>query len=79
MKHADATIIKLDIRKSKGISIEIRDNGKGFNVAEQEHAPSGSGLSSIKNRLSLYDGHMKVVSEPGAGTTVLISLQHHPL
>jgi PAS domain S-box-containing protein len=79
MKHADATIIKLDIRRTKGISIEVRDNGKGFNTAEQERAPAGSGLSSIKNRLSLYNGQMKIMSEPGVGTTVLLNLQHQPL
>jgi signal transduction histidine kinase len=79
MKHAEATLIKLDIRKNKGISIEVKDNGKGFNVEEQERAPGGSGLSSIKNRLSLYNGQMKMLSEPGSGTTVIINLQHNSL
>ena len=74
MKHADASLVKLEIRKSKTIEIEVKDNGRGFNTAEQDRIPAGSGLSSIKNRLSLYNGSMKIDSEPGRGTTVKISL-----
>jgi signal transduction histidine kinase len=77
MKHADASLIKLELKKSKSIHIEVTDNGKGFDVAEQERMPAGSGLSSIRNRLSLYNGQMKVLSEPGMGTTVTISLQYN--
>ncbi|SDE96064.1 PAS domain S-box-containing protein [Mucilaginibacter pineti] len=76
MKHSGATLVKLTIKKNKNIDIEVKDNGKGFNVAEQEQLPGGSGLSSIKNRMNLYNGQMKIISEPGNGTTVNISLQH---
>jgi PAS domain S-box-containing protein len=79
MKHAEATIINLEIKQNKMITIEVRDNGKGFDVAEQERLPAGSGLSSIRNRLSLYNGQMKVVSERGSGTRVSISIQYNTI
>jgi PAS domain S-box-containing protein len=74
MKHAEADLITLDIFKNKIIQIEVKDNGKGFDVGEQERAPAGSGLSSIRNRVSLYNGQMKIVSNPGSGTMIVIIL-----
>ncbi|WP_419701573.1 PAS domain-containing sensor histidine kinase [Mucilaginibacter sp. NFX135] len=79
MKHAEASLVKLEIKKGKDIYIEVRDNGKGFDVAEQERSPAGAGLSSIRNRLSLYNGQMKMLSEPGMGTAVMISLQYNTI
>lgn len=74
MKHAEATEIKIQLIENKVVEIIIQDNGKGYDVKEQERSPSGSGLSSIKNRLSLYNGSLDVVSEPGRGTTVHVKL-----
>lgn len=74
MKHAGADTIQLEIRKNKFIEIKVKDNGVGFNAKAQESNPSGSGLSSIKNRLSLYNGTMSIASTPGSGTTVKIIL-----
>jgi signal transduction histidine kinase len=76
MKHADANLITVEIRKGKLIEIKLQDNGKGFNVKAQENHPSGSGLSSIKNRLSLYNGNMVISSNSTTGTTIKMSLDY---
>ncbi|MDB5111600.1 MAG: domain S-box protein [Mucilaginibacter sp.] len=76
MKHADANLITVEIRKGKQIEIKLQDNGKGFNVKAQENHPSGSGLSSIKNRLSLYNGNMVISSNSTTGTTIKMSLDY---
>jgi signal transduction histidine kinase len=43
----------------------VQDNGVGFDYQEQETSASGSGLRSIKNRISLYNGELAVDSVPG--------------
>jgi signal transduction histidine kinase len=60
--------------------LEIRDDGKGF-VAEQEGdardgvvAHKGYGLQSMRERLELIGGSLRVMSNPGRGTELLISV-----
>ena len=78
LKHSGATLIVLEVKKTKNIEIYVSDNGKGFDVATQEDVASGSGLSSIKNRLSLYKGALAIESQPGIGTKVKINLDITP-
>ena len=67
-KYADATTIRIVIAKSEtGISIQIFDNGKGFNVTQTK---KGIGLKNINTRVGYYAGEMKVVSAPGKGCTL---------
>jgi signal transduction histidine kinase len=76
MKHAEASKVILEIKKNKLIEIKVKDNGKGFNVSEHENSTSGSGLRSIKNRISLYNGSLKIQSQPGKGTIISIALNY---
>ncbi|WCT14890.1 PAS domain-containing sensor histidine kinase [Mucilaginibacter jinjuensis] len=78
MKHSGASLITLEVKKSKSIELFISDNGKGFDVVKPEDIASGSGLSSIRNRLSLYNGFMSIESKQGAGTVVKIKLEVTP-
>ena len=78
MKHSGASLIILEVKKSKFIELCVSDNGKGFDMVKQEDIASGSGLTSIKNRLSLYNGCLTIESEPGKGTVVKIKLEVAP-
>jgi signal transduction histidine kinase len=56
------------------LTIEIIDNGTGFSAPDR---PEGVGLSNIRQRLRAHYGDaaaLVVMSEPGAGTTVLVEL-----
>ncbi len=75
MKHSEASLITIEVKKAKLIELCVSDNGKGFKIAKEEDIASGSGLVSIKNRLSLYNGCLNIESEPGKGTMVKISLE----
>ena len=75
IKHSGADMVIVQVKKSKLLEIEVKDSGIGFKVNEQENRPTGSGLSSIRNRLDFYDGTMHINSHPGEGTTVQISLK----
>ncbi|MFC2101656.1 tetratricopeptide repeat protein [Bacteroidota bacterium] len=68
LKHADAKHIGLniDIRKEE-LVIRFSDDGKGFNLEEQEHHPS-IGLQSIWSRVNFLDGTIINETEPGKGT-----------
>jgi PAS domain S-box-containing protein len=80
MKHSGASEVLIEIKKNKikDVNITVKDNGKGFDNMQQEHRPSGAGLSSIKNRLNLYNGTLQINAEPGMGTQVKITLPHQP-
>jgi PAS domain S-box-containing protein len=74
MKHAAATIIKIEIKKTESIEIVVKDNGKGFAELKNNTKPIGSGLSSIRNRLSLYDGTLSIeTSEKGTIVTACLN------
>jgi PAS domain S-box-containing protein len=79
MKHSGASLVKLEIRKHNRIEVKVTDNGKGFDYTEQEKSTSGSGLRSIKNRISLYNGELTVSAVPGKGTVVNIFLNNKPM
>lgn len=76
IKHAMASEIDIELYKKKSfIYIRVTDNGKGFKPGQASSKPTGSGLSSIRNRLNLYNGTMEVDSAAGKGTSVLIRLK----
>jgi signal transduction histidine kinase len=49
----------------------IADNGVGFNTNEQS---SGIGLKNINSRINFYSGKMNLVSAPGKGCTLEVSI-----
>jgi signal transduction histidine kinase len=64
-KHADAGRITIDVRRYGDLlEATVTDNGRGGADA------SGSGLIGLSDRLAVLDGRLRVVSPPGAGTTV---------
>lgn len=74
MKHSGARLITVEIKLSGMISIVAKDNGKGFTQPADGSHPAGAGLSSIRNRVILYNGTMHIETAPGNGTTVSVKL-----
>src|ERR1019366_102000 len=74
-RHAHASQARVKIQKLDDvIRMEIKDDGKGF---EPEPALSGKknkrlGLLGMKERMEMVNGHFKIVSAPGQGTTVQV-------
>ncbi len=76
------------------VLVSVKDTGIGMSVAEQAElfkefgrirndktrliSGSGLGLSTLKKLVALYDGQIKVASEPNVGTTFAITLKNHP-
>ncbi|UOE52431.1 PAS domain S-box protein [Mucilaginibacter sp. SMC90] len=78
MKHSGASLIIIEVKKNKNVELTVSDNGKGFEIGKPGDITSGSGLSSIRNRLSLYNGSIDINSKPGTGTMVKITLEIRP-
>jgi two-component system sensor histidine kinase UhpB len=52
--------------------LTIEDNGKGF---DPNLKTKGIGLKNIKSRVELYSGDMKIISEPGNGCVLEVSIK----
>ena len=72
-RHAQASLVKVSIQKLRGvIRMEIKDNGKSFEV--QGVLPAGRnkrlGLLGMRERVEMVGGRFTVESAPGKGTTI---------
>lgn len=68
-KHARATRVAVVAEQADGgIRVEVRDDGKGFVVAESIRVPGHIGLVAVRERAQLAGGWCRVESEPGTGT-----------
>ncbi|HSL46855.1 MAG TPA: ATP-binding protein, partial [Anaerolineales bacterium] len=54
------------------IVLEIHDNGRGFDPSREN--PGHLGLQSMRERVAQIDGDFAIVSQPGMGTTISVSL-----
>jgi signal transduction histidine kinase len=78
VKHARATEVCLRLSvKDKTLSLVIKDNGCGFDLAHSAlhtpHSPLGNGLVNMRERMTQLGGQLTVESVPGQGTRIAIS------
>ena len=72
IKHSGATIAEVKLAVSKKMfNITVKDNGVGFDAKRKSN---GIGLSNITSRAELHNGKVDVVSSPGKGCTLKVSL-----
>ena len=70
-RHAGASAVEVSLRKvDGGIEMAVRDNGAGFDSA-QDRGRHSLGLASMKERVHLLGGELDIDSAPGRGTTVV--------
>jgi len=79
-KHAQATEGVIEVEFSPDtIKLRISDNGQGFELpaTTDDFAYSGKlGLTGMRERAKLVDGTLKIWSELGKGTTLLLEVYH---
>jgi PAS domain S-box-containing protein len=74
VKHARVPEARLRLQRLRGgIWLTISDQGQGFDPRALGQA-EGFGLLSIRERIELLGGRMKVRSAPGRGSTFLIAV-----
>jgi signal transduction histidine kinase len=68
-KYAEAKQVDISVRNyGNHVEVDIKDDGKGFNVAEIR--PSTHGLAGMRHRVEAAGGRLTVISAPGSGTRI---------
>lgn len=78
-RHAKASHAKVGIRRRNGaVSMEINDNGKGFQVEGAVFAKSRNrlGLLGMRERVEMVGGTFCVESAPARETTIRVEIPH---
>jgi signal transduction histidine kinase/ligand-binding sensor domain-containing protein len=77
LKHSKATEVQISfVLEPAAVAIKIADNGLGF-VLPAEHLqsrPQRNGLVNMRQRLHEIGGQCEILSEPGKGTQVILSI-----
>ena len=76
-RHAEATRVHVRLTVGPQISLEIRDNGRGFTPgAAPRPTIGGRGLVGMRERVELLGGTIRIETSPGDGTCVTVDLPH---
>ena len=68
-KYAEATQIVISVQNMDGyVSVEVRDNGKGFDA--NIVSPNSHGLTGMRHRVEAAGGRLTVMTTPQAGTKI---------
>jgi signal transduction histidine kinase len=73
VKHAEAQNVSvLLVRREGSVTALIEDDGRGFDPTSIRE--DGLGLLGMRERVELHDGHLKLETSPGAGTTLVVEM-----
>ncbi len=74
VRHADAARVKIELsRDVTTLFMTVRDDGRGFDESKIRSTKS-LGFVGIRERLKLSGGLLDIVSGPGRGTTLKVSI-----
>lgn len=74
LKHAHASNVSVKLSCNKDqVLLAITDDGKGFDRKEKSN---GVGLRNIMSRAELYHGHVEIISTPGKGFQLRVSIPY---
>jgi signal transduction histidine kinase len=72
IKYAKAQFILLKLETNdQGVTLFISDDGVGFDTSKKR---DGIGLNNIHNRVELLGGSAQIISAPGKGCQLQISI-----
>lgn len=75
-KHASASHVWLDVHQQPAWRFEVRDDGVGFKVDDEQVDETHVGLRIMSERAQRIGGAMHITSTPGVGSTVVLTLPH---
>ncbi len=73
-KHARANMVWLDVQQQPLWRFEVRDNGAGFVFDPQAMDETHVGLRIMSERAQRIGAALEVVSTPGRGTSIILTL-----
>jgi signal transduction histidine kinase len=75
VRHSSASTVNISLKSAdEHISIEVVDDGKGFDVEAALAKPGAFGLTGMKERVALLGGDLRIRSRPGKGTRIRVRL-----
>jgi signal transduction histidine kinase len=73
-RHAAASAVVVDLHLMDGeLSMKVRDNGVGLHAGGRNKAGS-FGLVGIEERINMLGGSFSIISAPGCGTTICVTV-----
>ena len=72
-KHAGAGNVVVDLTRAGNYVISVRDDGRGFDPG-LDPGDSHVGLNIMRERAHRIGGHLEIISAPGAGTRICLTL-----
>ena len=77
-KYAQASHVEIDLSDREGfLTLEVTDNGCGM-TAEQREKPHSFGLRGLQERARTMNGWLDISSQPGRGTSIIVSVPLQP-
>jgi len=73
-KHARASQVWLDVQQQPEWRFEVRDDGSGFDSGDGSIDDSHVGLRIMGERAERIGARVEVISTPGAGTSMVLTL-----
>jgi signal transduction histidine kinase len=78
MRHAQAELTTVTLlATSRGVRLEIEDNGAGFDPAKPDH--DSLGLRHMQQRAQAIGATWQLDSAPGKGTRIIVDISSGPL
>lgn len=78
VRHAGVEEVVVRVWANENLlGVEVEDHGKGFDAAAAMSSPISSGLSGMRERVTLFGGEFAIESVPGQGTRLRVSLPLH--
>jgi signal transduction histidine kinase len=79
IKYSEAELIEVFLRQSENdLTIMVKDAGKGFDPkiveARSVNIESGRGFFNMYERTEYVNGRLEIISDPGKGTTVMLTV-----
>jgi PAS domain S-box-containing protein len=76
LRHANAKSVTVRIKNRKtSLLMEVEDDGCGFNTQQEDKG--GMGLRNMRERTDQVGGKLKVVSTPGKGTRITVTVSRN--
>ncbi|MEC0090340.1 sensor histidine kinase [Paenibacillus macquariensis] len=73
VKHSEATSCTISIESSQtDLVIQVRDNGVGIGMDEENHCFSGNGLRGMMERLEFVNGTLEILSNNGTQLVITV-------
>ena len=75
VKHAQATTVRVRIEFTPAdVTVIVEDDGKGFDLVNEDKPAGHYGLMGMRERMQLLDGKLTIKSTPRQGTRVMITV-----